>query len=77
MQKGCRCDYTWIEELMEFDEENFEEMSRGMTNNISVTPYKSSTGKEIESKGNVQDLGIITNKMLKLKEHTDKVVLSS
>lgn len=46
-----------------------------MTKSITVTPYKGSTGKEIEV--NVEGLRVIIKEMMKFKEHIVKIVLLS
>lgn len=48
-----------------------------MTNNILATLYKGPAGKKTKSEANVKDLGVVLNEILKFKEHTGKIVLSS
>lgn len=57
--------YEWAEEnLMDFNEEVIEQIIHGTMKNISVTPYKGLTGKDIESEARFKDLGIVINEKL-------------
>ena len=77
MQEDLNKIYRWAEEnVMKFNETKFEQMTCGVTKEVSVEPYKTSTGKEIEFKSRVKDLGVVTNEKLNFKEHIDSVVLA-
>ncbi|CAL4162025.1 unnamed protein product, partial [Meganyctiphanes norvegica] len=77
MQEDLNKIYMWAEEnVMKFNETKFEQMTCGVTKEVSVEPYKTSTGKEIEFKSRVKDLGVVTNEKLNFKEHIDSVVLA-
>ncbi|CAL4227371.1 unnamed protein product, partial [Meganyctiphanes norvegica] len=77
MQEDLNKIYRWAEEnVMKFNEMKFEQITCGVTKEVSVEPYKTSTGKEIEFKSRVKDLGVVTNEKLNFKEHIDSVVLA-
>merc|ERR1711962_208209 len=70
--------YTWADEnLMEFNENNFEKMSHGYLRNVSKGTYKTKSGQLIEESKTVKDLGILTSKDVSFDEHLDDLVLSS
>lgn len=77
MQEDLNKIYKWAEEnVMKFNERKFEHMTCGKVKEITIEPYKTSTGTEIESKDKVKDLGIVTSADLLFREHIDSVVLA-
>ena len=54
---------------MVFNENKFEQMSFGITNNVPITQYKTPLGEKIQSKDNIKDQGVIVSKDLNFKEH--------
>ena len=78
LQKDLQIIYEWANEnLMEFNENKFEQMSHGVTTNINVDPYKTPSGNLIKPGKIVKDLGVLANNNLLFKEHIDKIVTSS
>merc|ERR1712243_515588 len=69
--------YNWAEEnLMEFNEGKFEQMSHGHTENVREGTHKTKSGKEIKPKKTVKDLGVLISKNMSFKEHINDVVQS-
>ena len=59
LQQDLEKVYNWAEEnLMEFNEGKFEQMSHGHTENVREGTYKTKLGKEIKPKKKVKDLGV-------------------
>ena len=78
LQEDLQRIYEWANaNLMEFNENKFEQMSHGDTTNISVEPYKTPSGNLIKPEKVVKDLGVLANNNLLFKEHIDKIVTSS
>ena len=74
MQMDLEAIYEWAEKnKMKFNENKFEQMVHGTLKEITIDPYKTSTGKEIQIKDTVKDLGILATNDLKFKEHIEKV----
>ena len=61
---------------MKFNESKFEQMTWGKVKDIEVEAYKTASGREIEIKNKVKDLGIITSADLKFREHINNVITS-
>ena len=77
LQQDLEKVYNWAEEnLMEFNEGKFEQMSHGHTENVREGTYKTKTGKEIKPKKTVKDLGVLISKNMSFKEHINDVVQS-
>ncbi len=47
---------------MEFNENKFEQMSHGATQNARTGVYYTKSGKEIKEKKTIKDLGVIKSK---------------
>ncbi|CAL4209014.1 unnamed protein product [Meganyctiphanes norvegica] len=78
LQKDIDIIYDWANKnLMQFNENKFEQMSHGETKNINIEPYKTPSGKEIKIGATVKDLGVIANNDLLFREHIDNIVTSS
>ncbi|CAL4076336.1 unnamed protein product [Meganyctiphanes norvegica] len=59
LQKDIDIIYDWANKnLMQFNENKFEQMSHGETKNINIEPYKTPSGKEIKIGATVKDLGV-------------------
>ena len=58
---------------MVFNENKFEQMTFGNTNNAPRIQYKTPSGVEIQSKDNIKDLGIIVQGDLNFSEHINKI----
>merc|ERR1712215_642525 len=66
--------YRWAEKnKMKFTEKKFEQMAHGPLKDVTVEPYKTSSGEDIEIKETVRDLGILATNDLLFKEHIGKV----
>ena len=66
--------YEWAEKnKMKFNENKFEQLVHGTLKEITIDPYKTSMGKEIQIKDTVKDLSILVTNYLKFKEHIEKV----
>lgn len=63
--------------LMEFNEENFGQISQGTINNLTATSQKGPTRKEIDSEEYIKDLRVITKKKLEFEDTLKKIILSS
>ena len=78
LQKDLDAIYGWAKEnLMEFNENKFEQMSHGETKNINIEPYKTQEGNEIKTGETVKDLGVIASSNLLFREHIDNIITSS
>ena len=70
--------YKWAEEnVMKFNENKFQQISHGNSQNIEIDSYKNPLGEEIKIGERVKDLGVINSNSLMFKEHIDSVVTSS
>ena len=74
LQQDLNKIYTWADEnLMEFNENKFEQMSHRDTKNVSKGIYKTKSGQIIEENKTIKDLGILTSKDISFDEHLDKL----
>merc|ERR1711872_546034 len=62
---------------MEFNENKFEQMTHGESDNISIESYKTPTKNIISPSNKVKDLGIIASDNLGFREHIDGMITSS
>ena len=62
---------------MEFNENKFEQMTYGKTNEVDVEAYKTPMGEDIEIKDTVKDLGVVVSNSLKFKEHIQIITTDS
>ena len=77
MQQDLNTVYEWAKEnLMEFNDDKFEQMCHGENKNVPYIPYKGPNGKEIISEKCVKDLGVTANENLKFKEHIHQITLT-
>jgi len=67
MQMDLEAKYEWAE--MKFNDNKLEQMVNGTLKEVTINPYKTSTGKEIQIKDTAKDLGILVTNDLKFKEH--------
>ena len=78
LQQDLEKVYNWAEEnLMEFNEDKFEQMSHGHTENVREGIYKTKSGNEIKPKKTIKDLGVLISKNMSFKEHINDIVQSS
>ena len=78
LQKDLDNIYNWASNnLMQFNENKFQQMSHGETKNISIDPYKTPSGNVIKIGDTVKDLGVLANGDLLFKEHINNIVTSS
>ena len=78
MQHDLNTIYEWAKEnLMEFNEDKFEQMCHGENKNVPYLPYKGPYGKDIISEECVKDLGVIANGNLRFKEHIHQITMTS
>ena len=78
MQEDLESIYKWANDnLMKFNDKKFEQMTHGTLDNVTIEPYKSPSGDEIQIKETAKDLGVFANNNLMFKEHIDKIVTSS
>ena len=69
--------YEWAEKnVMKFNEGKFEQMAWGEIKDVDVEAYKTPSGKEIEIKDKVKDLGVVTSADLRFREHINAVITS-
>ena len=62
MQKDLEAIYEWAQKnQMKFNENNIEQMVHGTLKEVTIGPYKTSSGKEIQIKDS-QRLGCTSNK---------------
>jgi len=77
MQDDLNKIYDWAEKnVMKFNEEKFEQMTWGKVEDVDVEAYKTPSGKEIEIKDKVKDLGVVTSSDLRFREHINDVITS-
>ena len=78
LQNDMNIIYKWAEENhMEFNEDKFERMSHGVTQNVGPGKYRTKSGLEIKESRTIKDLGILTSKDVSFSEHIDEIVLAS
>ena len=78
LQKDLESIYKWAKEnLMEFNENKFEQMSHGETIGVEVEPYKTPSENDITPSSKVKDLGVVGSDDLLFREHIDGLVTSS
>ena len=74
MQKDLDAVYRWAEKnKMKFNEKKFEQMAHGPLKGVTIEPYKTSSGEDIEIKETVKDLGVLATNDLMFKEHIGKI----
>ena len=62
---------------MEFNENKFEQMSHGATQNVEAGVYYTKSGKKIKENKTIKDLGVLTSKNVSFSEHIDDIILTS
>ena len=78
LQQDLEAVYAWADEnLMEFNENKFEKMTHGKTGEIEEGTYRTGSGKVIESKKIVKDLGVWTGEDVSFEEHIEYLVQTS
>ena len=78
MQKDLDAVYKWaIENKMKFNESKFEQMAHGYSRNVTLDPYKTPGGEDIQIKESAKDLGVLATNDLKFKEHINNITTSS
>merc|ERR1712121_473946 len=74
MQEDLDIVYRWAEKnKMKFNEKKFEQMAHGPLKGVTIEPYKTSSGEDIEIKETVKDLGVLATNDLMFKEHIGKI----
>ena len=74
LQKALDSIYEWVREnKMKFNEIMFEQMTHGERVGVSIEPYKTASGEEIEIKNTVKDLGVLASKDMLFREHINKI----
>merc|ERR1712121_189958 len=74
MQEDLDIVYRWAEKnKMKFNEKKFEQMAHGPLKGVTIEPYKTSSGEDIEIKETVKDLGVFATNDLMFKEHIGKI----
>merc|ERR1712066_303853 len=74
MQEDLDTVYRWAEKnKMKFNEKKVEQMAHGPLEGVTVEPYKTSSGDDIEIKEPVRDLGVLATNDLMFKEHIGKI----
>ena len=74
MQKDLEAVYRWAEKnKMKFNENKFEQMAHGPLDEVTIEPYKTSSGEDIEIKEMFMDLGVLMTNDLMFKVHIGKV----
>ena len=77
LQNALDTIYEWARENeMKFNEMKFEQMTYGERVGVSIEPYKTVSGEEIEIKSTVKDLGRLALNDLLFREHINKITLS-
>ena len=77
LQQDLEKVYNWAEEnLMEFNEDKFEQMSHGQTENVREGTYKTKSGNVIKPKKTIKVLGVLISKNMSFKEHINDVLQS-
>ncbi|MCP4252991.1 MAG: hypothetical protein GY775_06210, partial [Candidatus Scalindua sp.] len=78
LQQDLNKIYKWADEnLMEFNENKFEQMSHGATQNVKAGVYYTKSGKKIKENKTIKDLGVLTSKNVSFSEHIDDIILTS
>ena len=78
MQKDLEAIYKWAREnKMKFNESKFEQMAHGSLKNVTLDPYKTQCGEDIQIKDTAKDLGILATNDLKFKDHINNITTSS
>ena len=78
MQKDLETIYKWARKnKMKFNEGKFEQMAHGHVNNITLEPYKTPCGDEIQIKDTAKDLGVLATNDLNFREHINNITSSS
>jgi len=73
MQRDLEAIYEWAERnKMKFNEK-FEQITHGALKEITIDPYNTSTGREIQIRDIVKDLDILATNELKFREHIESV----
>ena len=62
---------------MKFNEGKFEQMVHGKVENITIEPYKTPCGDEIQIKDTAKDLGVLATNDLNFREHINNITSSS
>jgi len=77
MQDDLNKIYDWAKKnVMKFNEGKFDQMTWGEIKDVDVEAYKTPSGKEIEIKDKVKDLGVVTSSDLRFREHINDVITS-
>ena len=77
LQNALDTIYEWAREnKMKFNEMKFEKMTHGERVGVSIKPYKTVSGEEIDIKSTVKDLGILASNDQLFREHMNKITLS-
>ena len=70
--------YKWADEnLMEFNEKKFEQMSHGTSKNVIDVVYRTKSGEKIKENKTIKDLGVLTSENVSFAEHIDDIVQAS
>ena len=78
LQKDLESIYNWANDnMMEFNENKFEQMSHGETVDVEVESYKTPSENIIKPSSRVKDLGVVASDDLLFREHINSVVTSS
>ena len=62
---------------MKFNEGKFEQMAHGYKKGITLDPYKTPCGDEIQIKNTAKDLGVLATSDLNFREHINNITSSS
>merc|ERR1712002_797222 len=74
MQNDLDAVYRWAKKnKMKFNEKNFEKMAHGPLKEVTIEPYKTSSGEDIEIKETVKDLVVLATNDLMFREDIGKV----
>ena len=75
LQRDLDAIYRWADDnLMEFNENKFEKLSHGKTEDVEEGIYRTRSGKEIKPKKTVKDLGVWTGEDASFEEHIEYLV---
>ena len=78
MQKDLGAIYEWARKnKMKFNEGKFEQMAHGKVKDITIEPYKTPCGDEIQIKDTAKDLGVLATNDLMFREHINNITTSS